>query len=367
MDIRDLDMNRIAARYDEVFRRENDWPVFNISYGLGKTITMPPTPASLKDRWFNFEWRMDCAERNMENVGFLAEGFPTVWCNLGPDILVAFTGSELVIESDSTNWAKFRVKDWKKEPPIVFQEKGFYWQQMKKFLELCVERGKGRWLTGSGDLHTNGDGLAALRGPENLLMDLYDSPEEIHKRLAEMHKAFQQALDGHLKIIHPASNGMNTSWCCAAVKGRFATIQNDFCCMVGPEMFDEFFKEYVEKEAAYLDHSIYHLDGPGAVRHLESICASPHLDVIQWVPGAGAKPMNQWPDLLRRIQKLGKGLWLYGSPEEQLDILTQVDPKGCMYTSWHKDRAEAETWLKKAEGILKSKRPAKVSKPKGKR
>lgn len=366
MDLRDVDINAIAARYETVFRRTNERPVFNISYGLGKTVTMPPTPAALKDRWFNFEWRIECAERNLENVGFLAEGFPSVWCNLGPDILAAFTGSELVIESDSTNWARFRVKNWKEEPPIRFLENGYYWQQMKKFLELCVQHGKGRWLTGSGDLHTNGDGLAALRGPENLLMDLYDCPEEIHKRLAEMHKVFQQALDGHLKIIHPASNGMNTSWCNAAVKGRFATIQNDFCCMVGPEMFDEFFKAYIENEAACLDHSIYHLDGPGAVRHLESICASPHLDVIQWVPGAGNKPMNQWPELLRRIQQLGKGLWLYGSPAEQLDILTQVEPAGCMYTMWCKDRAEAEAWLKKADAILRLKRPVQVSKPGGK-
>jgi len=74
----------------------------------------------------------------------------------------------------------------------------------------------------------------------------------------------------------------------------------------GPAMFDEFFKEYVEKEAALLDHSIYHLDGPGALCHVASICASPHLDAIQWVPGAGNKALPEWPDVLRKVQNLGK-------------------------------------------------------------
>lgn len=363
MDLRDVDIENIAIRYDAVFHRINDRPVFNISYDLGKTIAMPPKPTSLHEQWFNFNWRLDCVERHLENTGFLAEGFPSVSCNLGPDILAAFTGSELVIESESTTWARFRVSDWKDEPPIRFQENGFYWQQMKTYLELCVERGKGRWLTGSGDLHTNGDGLAALRGPENLLMDLLDCPDEIHRRLTEMHEAFVQAINKHFAIIHPASNGMNTSWCSAAVKGRFAAIQNDFSCMVGPDMFDEFFKPYVEKEAACLDHSIYHLDGPGAIRHLDSIAASPSLDVIQWVPGAGQKPINEWPDLLRRIQKLGKGLWINGGPAEQMDILAQLEPVGCMYNLWFSNRAEAEAWLKQAEAILKQKRPTLVSKP----
>jgi len=247
MDLRDIDIESIANRYAKAFKLENEEPIFNISYGLGKNVTYPPHPPTVKERWFNFEWRLDCAEKSMENTGFMADGFPTVWCNLGPDILAAFTGSELIIESDNTNWAKFRIKNWKEEPPIKFLENGFYWQQMKKFLTLCAERGKGRWLIGSGDLHTNADGLAALRGPENLLMDLYDCPEEIHKRLKEMHEVFQRAVDEHFKIIHPACNGMNSSWCYAAIKGRFATLQNDFSCMVSPEMFDEFFKEYVEK------------------------------------------------------------------------------------------------------------------------
>ncbi len=364
MDLHQLDLSAISDRYRRTFKRENhDRPVVYIAYPInpGKPIPLPPTPPTIREQWFNFEWRLECHERQLENAGFLMEGFPQFNCNLGPDILAACTGSELEFARD-TSWAKFRVNDWKETPPIQFQRDGFYWKQMAHFLTLSATRGAGRWLTQSGDLHSNGDGLAALRGPQDLLLDLYDCPAEIHTRLAECHSVYEAMLQAHFDIIHPLSGGCNSSWCSAAVKGRFATIQNDFCCMVGTELFDEFFKDYVEKEAAFLDCCIYHLDGPGAIRHIESICEAPHLDLIQWVPGAGNKPVSQWPELLHQIQSLGKGLWLHGSAQEQLDMMGYLKPEGCLYNTWLGSREEAEDYMKKVEAIHKAKRPVTVTK-----
>jgi len=360
MDLRDIDINAIADRYGMTLARSNhDRPVFQVSFGLGRNVETPPAPQGLHERWFDFEWRIDCFERYLENVGFLCEGFPSFFCNLGPDILAAFTGSTLNF-AEGTSWAEFRVSDWRDEPPIQLQEDGLYWRSMKRFLELSAQRGHGRWLTESGDLHTNGDGLAALRGPENLLMDLCDCPDEIQKRLGEMHAVFEAALKAHFDIIHPRSDGLNSSWCRAACRGRFAAIQNDFSCMIGREMFDEFFKEYVDRESACLDYSIYHLDGPDALRHLESICECGHVDAIQWVPGDGEKPTSEWLDVYRRIQERGKGCWIYGTPRDQLKILAALKPEGCMYNLWFNSEEEARHWLRQAGEILKEKRGSAV-------
>jgi hypothetical protein len=212
---------------------------------------------------------------------------------------------------------------------------------MERFLTLAAERGAGRYLVGSGDLHTNADGLEALRGADRLLIDLIDQPDEIRKRLRECHAVFRQVLQAHLEIIHRQSP-YNSSWMDAVCRGSYVVIQNDFCCMVGPAMFDEFFKEYVELEAREADRSIYHLDGPGALRHLESICAAPSLDMIQWVPGAGAKPLPEWPDVLKRILSLGKGLWLYGGAQDCIRMMEYLPPEGCIYRAWCGSREEAD-------------------------
>jgi len=351
MDLRDLDLHAIAERYRLTFARENhDRPLVCLSYHIPSSQPPPPTLPTLRERWFNFEWRLDCFEYQLTRTGFLLEGFPGFHCNLGPDILAACMGSELEF-AETTSWAKPRVKDWSEEPPLHFHREGFYWQQMARFLTLSAERGKGRWLTASGDLHTNGDGLSALRGPQNLLMDLLDQPEEIHRRLAECHAVFEQVLQAHFDIILPASGGFSTSWCKAAIKGRFATIQNDFSCMVGLDHFREFFLPYVQKEARLLDACIYHLDGPGAIRHLLPICTVQEMHVVQWVPGDGSPPQVQWLELLRQIQSLGKGLWLYGQPREQLEMMHRLKPEGCMYNVAVKDREEADAFLREARTI----------------
>jgi hypothetical protein len=357
MDLRDLDLEAISARYERTFARENDdRPVFRISYGLGVPVDDPPAPPTVRERWFDFEWRLERFERSLANAGFLCEGFPDYFCNLGPDILAACTGSELVFESDGTSWARFRVADWRDEPPLAFQEDGFYWQQLQRFLTLAAERGRGKWIVQSGDLHTNGDGLAALRGPQGLLLDLVDCPDEVQRRLEECHAVFARLLDEHLAIILPASGGYSSSWCGALCKGRYAAIQNDFSCMVGRSMFDEFFAPYVEREAALLDHCVYHLDGPDAMRHVDSLCAAPSLDLVQWVPGAGQPGFDQWPAFLQRIQANGKGLWIHGSPAEQLNVLRQVEPAGCVYNLGFGKREDAEDWLRAAEAILAERR-----------
>lgn len=356
MFLRDLDVDAISDRYAKTFARENhDRPLLCLAFSNGKRVARPAAPSSMMERWFNFEWRLEDFECGLEEAGFLCEGFPGHFCNLGPDLLAACMGSELEFAPD-TSWAKYRVSDWKEEPPLRFHREGRIWREMERFLLLSAERGQGKWLTGSGDLHSNGDGLAALRGPQNLLLDMVDSPEEVKKRLAECHDVFTQVLQAHFDIVHPRSNGMNTSWMGACTRGRYAVIQNDFCCMVGPDMFDEFFKEYVEKEASLLDYSIYHLDGPNALAHTESICASPSLQLVQWVPGEGAKPLHDWTDVLRKIQSLGKGLWLYPSAKDAPLMMEYLQPEGCMYNIWCSSREEAEALLKTTEDIHRRKR-----------
>ncbi len=355
MYLSDLDFQKIVDRYELTLDRQNhDRPALYLMYPTGEARHLPPPPQSLYEKWYGFERNIEAFERSLEATGFLCEGFPSYgMCNLGPDVLAAFMGSQLEF-AETTSWAHFRVDDWAQEPPLRFHREGPFWQAMERYLKLCAERGKGKWLVGSGDLHSNADGLAALRGPERLLMDLIDQPEEIHRRLKECHEVFLQVAQAHFDILHAASGGYNTSWIPITARGRYAVIQNDFCCMVGPAMFDEFFKEYVEAEAASVERAIYHLDGPGALQHVPSICASSHLEAIQWVPGAGRPPVSEWPELLQDIQRRGKGLWLNpGNPAEAEKLMRALKPEGCLYCMWCSSREEAETVVRLAERIYR--------------
>ena len=65
-------------------------------------------------------------------------------------------------------------------------------------------------------------------------------------------------------------------------------LQSDVSCLVSRELFDEYFLPFIEQQTAWAERTVYHLDGPGAIRHLDSLLALPRLTAIQWVPGAGA-------------------------------------------------------------------------------
>ena len=51
-------------------------------------------------------------------------------------------------------------------------------------------------------------------------------------------------------------------------------------------------------EVAFFGGAFYHLDGPGAVVHLDALLEIPHMKAIQWVPGAGQPTAAGWIPLM---------------------------------------------------------------------
>ena len=121
--------------------------------------------------------------------------------------------------------------------------------------------------------------------------------------------------------------------------------------MISRRMFDDVFLPGIVQECRFAQASIYHLDGPGALRHLDSLLSIPELNAIQWVYGAGNGPMTKWLDLLKEIQGYGIGLHLGCEPNEVETILTELSSKGLYIRSWAKDIEEGEELIKLAEKL----------------
>ena len=93
---------------------------------------------------------------------------------------------------------------------------------------------------------------------------------------------------------------------------RWYTISCDFICMISDSMFRRVILPSLEREIAHMRHSLFHLDGPGALRHLDALLELDNLTGIQWVYGSGAGPAGRWIDVYRRIQDAGKCLQVVG-------------------------------------------------------
>ena len=119
-------------------------------------------------------------------------------------------------------------------------------------------------------------------------------------------------------------------------------LQCDFSCMISPAMFDDLFLPALREQTERVDRTIYHLDGPDAVRHLDSLLSLPRLTGIQWVPGAGAPPMSDWVDLLRKILDAGKLLYITCAANEVEFLLDRLPHPGLLLETACGSREEAD-------------------------
>jgi hypothetical protein len=95
-------------------------------------------------------------------------------------------------------------------------------------------------------------------------------------------------------------------------------------------MYKEFFLPELLAEMEWLDRSIYHLDGPGALRHLDTLLDIDNLDAVQFVYGDGAKPASRWMDVYQHIQAAGKGIHVNVEPWEIELFMESLNPEGVM-------------------------------------
>ena len=148
-------------------------------------------------------------------------------------------------------------------------------------------------------------------------MDMIENPDAVKSLNERITGDFLDIYDRYHDRLK-AEGMFSTTWTTLLSRGKFHVPSNDFSCMISREMFNEFQLPAQRAELENLDHSIYHLDGPGAVQHLEALCSLERLDMIQWQPGAGNYD-EDWSDLYQRIDDLGKGQfrWLGGAASMQ--------------------------------------------------
>ena len=152
-----------------------------------------------------------------------------------------------------------------------------------------------------------------------MMMDMLTVPDKIHKAMGQTTKLWKYVMDVVSDIILPAGQG-TSNWTMGWSGKKYSCIgQNDFSCMISPEMFAGFCFEDNLQCCNYSDYSIYHLDGPDAVKHVPKLLELEKLSCIQWVEGAGNPSPSNWIELLRKIQKGGKTVQVLYLPTPSIE------------------------------------------------
>lgn len=321
--------------------------------------TPPAEPATEDELWTDVQYVIEAADYSLSHTRYFGDALPihNVW--LGPDQVAAWLGAEMTLRPrHNTSWVKPFVEDWSMHPQLAIDPHNRWWKLYLDILRASVEHGKDRWVTTYPDLHTGVDGLSAIRGSENLLLDLMESPDEVRRAMRDMTGLFKRVVDTVSEIVLPRGQG-TTNWTAGWSRKRFLCIgQNDFSCMISPAMFDEFCLPDTVETTNFVDHSIYHLDGPGAIRHVPRLLEIEKLNCIQWIHGAGQPSAAHWLDLLKKIQDAGKSVQVFYGPGhgddantvEDLKILRrELDPNRLFFWAVATSVEEAQALMKVAE------------------
>ncbi|MCK4244493.1 MAG: hypothetical protein KAX20_02575 [Candidatus Omnitrophica bacterium] len=310
-------------------------------------------PGTVEDR-LNKEKNIDYAEKQIQNTFYGGVAFPQYWPNLGTDVFSAYMGAILKFSplgsSSPASWVEWNKPVLKEYPDLSMlqiQEDNFYWQKTKEFISYALARSQGEYLVGITDLHGGMDALTALRGgPQQLCIDLVDNPDGVKKAMKFLWKIWHRVYEESYRIIAKGQEG-TSSWINLWSPGRNYPVQNDFTCLISSSMYKEFFLEEIMNEINYLDYSIYHLDGPDALKHLDLLLEIPSLNAIQWVAGSGLKKegVAKWIPIYRKIQAKKKSIIVYPRPEEVNFVLENLAPGGLLIASYCSSEKEAKELL----------------------
>ncbi len=325
------DYEASRQRIEAFWERELlDRPVvqFTLYKPEAERVPLPPsghsTPA---ERWLDAEYQAEWALADLSNRLFLGDTLPVAWPNLGPDLFAAFYGCSLEFDDTGTSWSRPILEDWKQMDQVQFDWDSPYWHKLQEMTEALLAIGEGKFITGITDLHPGGDCLAALRGRQNLALDLLDHPALVKAMLARIEADYFAVYDLFYQRLRAARLPI-TTWTPLLSDGKYYLPSNDFSIMIGPQMFAEFFLPGIIRECRFLDRSLYHLDGPGALRHLDYLLEIPELDAIQFVPTVGDAAFAKWAGVYRRIQAAGKGVQVTCDLGEIDQVIETLRPAG---------------------------------------
>lgn len=321
---------KIKKKYEEYWNMENhNRPLVSIK-GTDAFEMPQYGHKNLQERWFDTEYVIDKVNLTLDHTYFGCEAYPIFSPDLGPDQFAAFYGADLVF-GETTSWAKNPWTDAEVEeiPEFSLNRDGIYYKKLKELMKALLENGRGRYFTGIPDLHPGPDCLVAMRGPEQLCFDTIENPEFIIDRTIKLFDGFRLVYEDFYNLAKDFQTG-SSNWMEIWHPGKWYVTSCDFSCMISQNMYEELVIPELMMEIEYLDASVYHLDGPDALKHLDRILQIKKLKGVQWVYGAGAPSASHWLHIIKKIQDAGKLVHIDVEPGELEYMLQNIKPEGVL-------------------------------------
>ena len=321
-------MAKVKDAHARWWRGELDRPLVKVTLGNAYSPVQPSSPAPVltQESCADFRWSaqqlIDALDDQLSREEYLGDAFPFVnLSSFGPGVLAALCGAKL----DNSSGRVWFWPDQEREIADIhvrYDPENIWAKRIKDIYRAGLEKWNGQVIMGMPDLGGVMDVAATFRGSENLLLDLYDSPEEVLHLNREIQTAWYAAYNDFAEVLQP--QGCFTDWSGLLSPEPSYILQCDFCYMIGNPMFKQFVLPSLREDTQRLTNTIYHLDGIGELNHLDDVLALEKLNAVQWVFGAGKGPAAGWLEVYKKIQAAGKQMWIIENARDYLDVISEL-------------------------------------------
>ena len=280
----------------------------------------------------NFYYDVETADRmhreRFANHHYFGESLPCLFPYFGTAGIAEYTGCKPERTSRTTWFEPWMADDDEPDASRIAYKCPEAFQQQKDAITKLIDLSKGDYLVSVTDNCGVLDALAAIRGTDNLMMDMLADPEFVEESVRNLLPIYKKIQEELFNLVKENNDGSVLSWMHLWAPKRLAQMQCDLSVMISPEMFNRFAMPELEELCDFLDYPVYHFDGQEQIRHLDSLLSLKKLRAIQWTPVAGQPPTSNFIPVLQKIQKAGKNLMLMLPKHEVVPVLDNLNCRG---------------------------------------
>lgn len=321
----------VIARRPEVEQYSDGTPVeggYLDQICQGKYYNMPEELKwkDMEDKYQNPQRIVDRYRYFCQTHAFLGESFPNLNIDFGPGSLASYLGSEIGFKED-TVWFNKCLDGWDGVPKLTFDPENKWFKKHLQLAKDCQALAGDDFYVDMPDLMENIDVLASLRGAQDILFDLLDEPEMIGERIQEVTDIYYEYYDCFYDVIKDEEGGNAYTVFQIWGPGRTVKLQCDFSAMMSPEDFRKYIQPSLRSQSENVDHVLYHLDGPAAIKHMDALMEIDGIDALQWTSGDAGPDgtLPDWDVIYDKAIAAGKSIWVKVYSGEFEDWIRNVD------------------------------------------
>ena len=321
----------VIARRPEVEQYSDGTPVeggYLDQICQGKYYNMPEELKwkDMDDKYQDPQRIVDRYRYFCQTHAFLGESFPNLNIDFGPGSLASYLGSEIGFKED-TVWFNKCLDGWDGVPKLTFDPENKWFKKHLQLAKDCQALAGDDFYVDMPDLMENIDVLASLRGAQDILFDLLDEPEMIGERIQEVTDIYYEYYDRFYDVIKDEEGGNAYTVFQIWGPGRTVKLQCDFSAMMSPEDFRKYIQPSLRSQSENVDHVLYHLDGPAAIKHMDALMEIDGIDALQWTSGDAGPDgtLPDWDVIYDKAIAAGKSIWVKVYSGEFEDWIRNVD------------------------------------------